>query len=56
MLGKANPNQDAKFMTSLLSGNNLKGETLVFTSTAMLSCGVQARQVSSDGWVSLQAT
>lgn len=29
MLGKANPNQEAKFTMSLLSGNNLTGEAPV---------------------------
>lgn len=29
MLGKANPNQEAKFTMSLLSGNNLMGEAPV---------------------------
>lgn len=33
ILGKANPNQEAKFTTSLLSGNNLKGKMLVHIST-----------------------
>lgn len=49
MLGKAYPNQEAKFRTSLLSGNNLKGERLVCTSTAMLSCGEQAGQLNPEG-------
>lgn len=55
MLGKANPNQDAKLMVSLLSGNNLKGETLVCTSTAMLGCGEQDRQLNPERWMGLTA-
>lgn len=40
MLGKANPNQEAKFTMSLLSGNNLMGDTPVHPHLyQMLGCG-----------------